>query len=76
MPRLLSLDTHWSSDEARWLRRSANFMSAVSQGRFSEVPACYGSTRNISSQINTDLIKNLLKIRVIREIRVNPRFRQ
>ena len=29
VPRLLSLNAHWSSDEARWLRRSASFMSAV-----------------------------------------------
>ena len=36
VPRLLSLDAHWSSDEARWLRRSAQFMSAVKQGEFSE----------------------------------------
>ncbi len=41
VPRLLSLDTHWSSDEARWLRRSANFMSAVSQSRFSETLNAY-----------------------------------
>ena len=34
-PRLLSLDTHWSSDETRWLRRSTQFMSAVKQGEFS-----------------------------------------
>ena len=41
VPRLLSLDTHWSSDEARWLRRSANFMSAVRQGQFSETLIAY-----------------------------------
>ncbi|MDE0553244.1 MAG: glycosyltransferase family 39 protein [Candidatus Poribacteria bacterium] len=35
-PRLLSLDAHWSSDEARWLRRSAKFISAVKKGEFSE----------------------------------------
>lgn len=34
--KLSSLDAHWSSDEARWLRRSAAFMSAVKQGEFSE----------------------------------------
>ena len=36
VPRLLSLDAHWSSDESRWLNRSAQFMSAVKQGEFSE----------------------------------------
>ena len=35
-PRLLSLDAHWSSDEAGWLRRSAAFMSAVEASDFSE----------------------------------------
>ena len=34
--RILSLDAPWSSDEARWLRRSAAFMAAVKQGEFSE----------------------------------------
>lgn len=36
VPRLLSLDAHWSSDEARWLRRSAAFRFAVKQSEFSE----------------------------------------
>ena len=36
MPRLLSLDAHWSSDEAGWLRQSETFMSAVEVGDFSE----------------------------------------
>ena len=36
VPRLLSLDAHWSSDETRWLRRSAQFMSAVKRGEFSD----------------------------------------
>lgn len=40
-PRLLSLDAHWSSDEARWLRRSAQFIQAVKQGRFSETLISY-----------------------------------
>ena len=40
-PRLLSLDAHWSSDEARWLRRSAVFMDTVEQGRFSETLIAY-----------------------------------
>ncbi len=39
--RLLSLDAHWSSDEARWLNRSEQFMSAVKQGEFSEVLVAY-----------------------------------
>lgn len=41
IPRLFSLDAHWSSDEARWLRRSAEFMSAVKNGRFSETLVAY-----------------------------------
>ncbi|MCY3550542.1 MAG: glycosyltransferase family 39 protein [Candidatus Poribacteria bacterium] len=41
VPRLLSLDAHWSSDEARWLNRSAQFMSAVKQGEFSKTLVAY-----------------------------------
>lgn len=40
-PRLLSLDAHWSSDEARWLRRSAKFMSAVKRSQFSDTLIAY-----------------------------------
>ena len=40
-PRLLSLDAHWSSDEARWLYRSAQFMSAIKDGKFSETLISY-----------------------------------
>ena len=40
-PRLLSLDAHWSSDEARWLRRSAQFMSTVKNGEFSNTLIAY-----------------------------------
>ena len=41
IPRLLSLDAHWNSDEARWLQRSENFMSAVKQGNFSDTLIAY-----------------------------------
>ena len=41
IPRLLSLDAHWNSDEARWLQRSENFMSAVKQGKFSDTLVSY-----------------------------------
>ena len=41
IPRFLSLDAHWSSDEVRWLNRSADFMSAVKQGRFNETLIAY-----------------------------------
>ena len=41
IPRLLSLDAHWNSDEARWLQRSENFMSAVEQGKFSDTLIAY-----------------------------------
>ncbi|RKU30825.1 hypothetical protein C6497_03885 [Candidatus Poribacteria bacterium] len=40
-PRLLSLDAHWSSDEARWLHRSGQFMNAVEHGRFSDTLIAY-----------------------------------
>ena len=32
--RLFALEAHWSSDENLWLRRSAQFMSAVQEGEF------------------------------------------
>lgn len=35
------LSAHWSSDEARWLQRSENFMSAVKQGKFSNTLITY-----------------------------------
>ncbi|MXV77762.1 hypothetical protein F4083_11675 [Candidatus Poribacteria bacterium] len=41
IPRLLSLNAHWNSDEARWLQRSENFMSAVKQGEFSNTLIAY-----------------------------------
>ena len=39
--RMHALDAHWSSDEARWLRRSAQFMSAVQKGEFAETLIAY-----------------------------------
>ena len=36
MPRMLSLEKHWSSDESLWIRNSSQFMSAVKTGAFSE----------------------------------------
>ena len=41
IPRLFSLDAHWASDEARWLHRSASFISAVKKGEFSETLIAY-----------------------------------
>ncbi|MDE0554094.1 MAG: glycosyltransferase family 39 protein, partial [Candidatus Poribacteria bacterium] len=41
IPRFLSLDANWSGDEARWLRRSAQFMSAMKKGEFSETLIAY-----------------------------------
>ena len=41
IPRLLSLDAHWSSDEVLWLDRSGIFMSAVQQKHFSETLITY-----------------------------------
>ncbi len=34
IPRFLMLSAHWGSDEARWLNRSSQFMTAVQQGDF------------------------------------------
>ena len=39
--RIHGLDAHWSSDEARWLNRSAQFMSAVKKGEFSDTLIAY-----------------------------------
>ena len=36
VPRIFSLDAHWSSDESRWLHRSAVFMDAVQVGHFEQ----------------------------------------
>ena len=41
VPRFFSLDAHWSSDEARWLHRSAQFMSAIKKGQFSDTLIAY-----------------------------------
>ncbi len=41
LPRVLSLDAHWSSDEGRWLYRSARFMSAVKKAEFSDTLVAY-----------------------------------
>lgn len=41
IPRLSSLESHWSSDEFLWLRRSASFLSFVEQGDFSETRIAY-----------------------------------
>ena len=36
LPRLFTLDAHWSSDETLWLDRSARFISAIKHGEFSK----------------------------------------
>ena len=41
LPRLLSLDAHWNSDEASWLARSSNFIDAIKTGTFSETLVAY-----------------------------------
>ncbi len=41
LPRFLTLSAHWSSDEARWLNRSADFMDAITRGDFSETLIAY-----------------------------------
>lgn len=59
LPRVLSLDAHWSSDEARWLRRSAQFMSMVKAGEFSEPLIAYhpGVTTMWTSGLRTFFIE-------------------
>ena len=41
LPRLLSLDAHWNSDEARWLARSSEFIDAIKTGQLSETLVAY-----------------------------------
>ena len=36
VPRLFSLETHWSSDETLWLHRSAQFLDAIKTGQFDQ----------------------------------------
>ena len=36
LPRLLSLDSHWASDETTWLRRGDTFIASVKLGDFSK----------------------------------------
>lgn len=41
IPRLFTLDAHWSSDESRWLQRSSQFMQAVQTGQFEQTLQVY-----------------------------------
>lgn len=41
LPRVLSLDAHWNSDEARWLARSSDFMDAIKTRNFTETLIAY-----------------------------------
>ena len=69
--RLFSLDAHWSSDETLWLNRSADFMSAVKRGQFSQTDIAYhpGVTTMWSAGLRTFFIdpradiKNLVHAR-------------
>lgn len=36
LPRMLSLNLHWSSDESRWMERSRKFVIALEQGKFED----------------------------------------
>ena len=36
IPRFLSLESHWSNDESRWLSRGSVFIYAIKQGDFSK----------------------------------------
>lgn len=41
IPRLLSLEAHWSSDEHLWLRRGAQFITSVQTGQFNQTLVAY-----------------------------------
>ena len=41
LPRLLSLESHWSSDEGPWMQRSRDFVSAMENGDFAETRIVY-----------------------------------
>lgn len=41
VPRFFSLEAYWGSDEGLWLQRSAQFMSTVKKGEFSETLIAY-----------------------------------
>ncbi len=41
LPRLLSLEAHWSSDETLWMQRSLKFVSALEKGDFAETLTAY-----------------------------------
>jgi len=72
-PRLISLEAHWSSDEALWLRHSEHFMSAVKKGAFSQTLIAYhpgvttmwlAGLRTFFIQPNVDL-QNLARARLL-----------
>lgn len=41
LPRVLSLDRHWASDETLWMGRSRAFSFAMQSGKFSETAQAY-----------------------------------
>ena len=41
LPRMLSLNAAWSSDETIWLFRSQNFMASTLDGEFSSIPQAH-----------------------------------
>lgn len=41
VPRISQLDAHWASDEILWLRRSSDFMKALSEREFSATAGTY-----------------------------------
>ena len=41
LPRMLSLNLHWSSDESRWMARSRQFVIAMEQGKFESTFTAY-----------------------------------
>ena len=41
IPRLFTMEAHWSSDERLWLQRSSTFMEAVKTGEFAQTLQAY-----------------------------------
>lgn len=41
VPRLLSLEAHWSSDESLWMQRSLTFVTAMEKKHFAETLTAY-----------------------------------
>lgn len=63
--RMLSLDAHWSSDEGRWLYRSARFMSVVKAGEFPRTLIAYhpGVTTMWTAGLRTFFTRGVVSVK-------------